>query len=280
MRFTTVIEPQSNYKLINFNELKHYKDLFIYFVRRDIKSLYAQTILGFSWAIIRPVFSMLVFTIVFGRLANVPSDGVPYAVFSYTALLPWTYFSTALTGATTSLVSNAQVLTKVYFPRIFIPLTPIIAGLLDFFIASIVLAALMVYYGITPSVHLWVLPILLLLMIVASAGIGFWLSALAIQYRDVRYAMQFLTQILMYAAPVVWPVSLIMDKFPQHGEIIRLLYGFYPMAGVIEGFRAVLLKTTTIPWDLIAVGSLSSFFFCISGLYYFKKRELYFADVA
>lgn len=280
MRFTTVIEPQSNYKLINFNELKHYKDLFIYFVRRDIKSLYAQTILGFSWAIIRPVFSMLVFTIVFGRLANVPSDGVPYAVFSYTALLPWTYFSTALTGATTSLVSNAQVLTKVYFPRIFIPLTPIIAGLLDFFIASIVLAALMVYYGITPSVHLWVLPILLLLMIVSSAGIGFWLSALAIQYRDVRYAMQFLTQILMYAAPVVWPVSLIMAKFPQHGDIIRLLYGLYPMTGVIEGFRAVLLKTTAIPWDLIAVGGLSSLFFCISGLYYFKKRELYFADVA
>lgn len=280
MRFTTVIEPQSNYKLINFKELKHYKDLFIYFVRRDIKSLYAQTILGFSWAIIRPVFSMLVFTIVFGRLANVPSDGAPYAVFSYTALLPWTYFSTALTGATTSLVSNAQVLTKVYFPRIFIPLTPIIAGLLDFFIASIVLAALMVYYGITPSVHLWVLPILLLLMIVSSAGIGFWLSALAIQYRDVRYAMQFLTQILMYAAPVVWPVSLIMTKFPQQGEIIRLLYGLYPMAGVIEGFRAVLLKTTAIPWDLIAVGGLSSLFFCISGLYYFKKRELYFADVA
>lgn len=236
--------------------------------------------MGFGWAIIRPLFSMVVFTVIFGGLADVPSDGVPYAVFSFAALLPWTYFSTAMSNSTNSLVNNAAMLSKVYFPRLIIPLTPVLAGLVDFCVAFVILAGLMVWYGIVPTVSAVFLPLLIVLMILSAAGVGLWLSAMAIQYRDVKYGVLFLGQLLMYAAPVVWPVSLITEKLPVWGETVRLLYGLYPMAGVIEGFRASLLGTTPMPWDLIGMSTVSALLLVLTGMLYFRRQERTFADVA
>ena len=276
----TVIEPRSGWQAIDWRELWEYRDLFYFLVWRDVKVLYKQTVLGFSWAIIRPVFSMIVFSVVFGGLASVPSDGVPYPIFSYAALLPWTYFSAAMTSATSSLVANANMMTKVYFPRLVIPMTPVLAGLVDFSVASLVLGVLMLAYGIAPTVYSLLLPLLVVLMVLSATGIGMWLSALTIQYRDVKYAVQFMAQLLMYAAPVVWPVSLITEKFPEWSETVRLIYGLYPMAGVIEGFRAALLGTTAMPWDLIGMGTLSAVLLVVSGAFYFRRMERIFADVA
>jgi len=273
MQNQTIIEPKKGWQLIDWKELRDYKDLFYFLVWRDIKVLYKQTILGFSWAIIRPVFSMIVFTIVFGKLAKVPSDGVPYPIFSYTALVPWIYFSTAMTNSTNSLIGNANMLSKVYFPRLIIPMTPVLASLVDFAIALVILGAMMVWYGIIPTINILFLPLLILLMVLTAAGIGMWLSAMAIQYRDIRHASQFIAQLLMYAAPVVWPASLISDQY-------RLLYGLYPMAGVIEGFRSAILGTNPMPWDLILMGSLSATVIFLSGIFYFRRLERIFADVA
>jgi len=275
-----IIEPKKGWQLIDWRELREYRDLFYFLVWRDIKVLYKQTVLGFSWAIIRPVFSMIVFSVVFGGLADVPSDGVPYPIFAYAALLPWTYFSTAMGKSTSSLVTNARMLTKVYFPRLVIPMTPVLAGLVDFFVAFPILLVLMLWFGIAPTVYVVLLPLLMLLMILTAAGVGMWLSALAIQYRDVNHAMTFLTQLLMYAAPVVWSVSLIREKFPEWGGVIRLVYGLYPMAGVIEGFRSALLGTASMPWDLIGMGTLSAVLVALSGALYFRRMERFFADVA
>jgi len=268
-----IIEPKEGWQLINWQELRQYRDLFYFLVWRDIKILYKQTILGFTWAFMGPVFSMIVFSIVFGRLAQLPSDGVPYPVFSYAALLPWTYFSGAMLGSTQSLISNAGMLSKVYFPRLVIPLTPVLAKLVDFSIAFLILVVLMAWYGIVPTLNVLFLPLLLLLMILTASGIGMWLSALAIQYRDVKHASSFVSQLLMYAAPVVWPASLVPPEY-------RLLYGFYPMAGVIEGFRSSLLGTTPMPWDLILSGALSAGVIALSGAFYFRRTERIFADVA
>ncbi len=275
-----IVEPQKGWRLIDLRELFHYKDLFFFLVLRNVKVLYKQTVLGFAWAIIRPFFSMIVFSVVFGRLANIPSDGIPYPIFSYAALLPWTYFSTAMSQSTDSLVLSANLITKVYFPRIIVPLTPVFAGLVDFLIASAMMGLLMVHYRVVPTWSILFLPVLLFLMVLTAAGIGMWLSALAIQYRDIRFAMGFMSQLLMYAAPVVWPVSLITQKFPEWGGRIRLTYGLYPMAGVIEGFRAALLGQTPMPWDLIGMGALSAVLVFLSGAMYFRRMERVFADVA
>ena len=276
----TVIAPKKGWQLIDWRELREYRDLFYFLVWRDVKVLYKQTVLGFSWAIIRPVFSMIVFSVVFGQLANVPSDDVPYPIFAYTALLPWTYFATSLTKSSNSLVTNANMLTKVYFPRLVIPMTPVLAGLVDFAVAFPVLIGLMLWYGIAPTVYVVLLPLLVLLMVLTAAGVGMWFSALAVQYRDVNHAITFVVQLLMYAAPVVWSVSLITEAFPQGGAVIRLIYGLYPMAGVIEGFRAALLGTTAMPWDLIGMGTLSALLLALSGAFYFRRKERVFADVA
>lgn len=273
----TIIEPRTGWQLIDWRELLRYKDLLYFMVRREVIVLYKQTILGFAWAIIRPVFSMIVFSIVFGGLANMPSDGVPYPVFSYVALVPWTYFSTAMTKSTQSLIGGAGIFTKVYFPRLIIPLTPVIAGLVDFIIALGVVGVLMAYFHIVPTWNILWLPLLVVIMIMTSAGIGMWLSALAIQYRDVRHAIQFMSQLLMYAAPVVWPVSLLSEKF---GANIVMWYGFYPMAGVIEGFRSALIGTNPMPWDLIGMGTISGAFLLLTGALYFRRKERIFADVA
>ena len=270
---TIIREPRRGWRAVDVRELLAYRDLFRFLVARDIKVVYKQTVLGFGWAILRPVFSMIVFSVVFGRLAKVPSDGVPYPLFSYAALVPWTYFQTSMTQSTGSLIQGARIVTKVYFPRIFIPLAPVVAGLVDFVIALSIVGILMAWYGTIPTVNALFLPLLIVIMVLTSASAGLWLSILAAQYRDVRFAVQFLVQLLMYAAPVVWPASLIPAKY-------RILYGLYPMAGVIEGFRSALLATNPMPWDLIIPGTLSALAMFITGLFYFRRTERILADVA
>jgi len=271
------IEPSTGWRLVDWKELVEYRDLFRFLVQRDISVLYKQTVLGYAWAVIRPFFQMVLFTIVFGNMANVSSDGVPYALFSYVALVPWTYFSSSMTTSTTSLVTNTQMLTKVYFPRLVIPMTPVLAKLVDFAIAFVIVGGLMAWYGVMPTWNILFLPLLILLMILTASGIGLWLSALTIQYRDIQHATAFLSQLLMYAAPVVWPVSLITE---QYGDTVRMLYGLYPMAGVIEGFRSSVIGTNPMPWDLIIVGTISALVVFVSGAYYFRRMERRFADVA
>lgn len=271
--YRVVIEPREGMRLIDLKELREYRDLFFFLIWRSIKVRYAQSAIGIGWAVIQPVFSMLVFTIIFGKLANIDSDGVPYAVFSFAALVPWTYFSNAVSEGTSSLIAEANMISKVYFPRVILPLASVAAKLVDFCIAMALLAILMVFYQIMPTAWILFLPVLIIMMMITAAGIGMWLTALAIQYRDVNYAMSFVLQLLMYAAPVVYPTSLIPDEF-------RLLYAINPMVGVIEGFRSVLLGTIPVPWDLITVGFVSSIIIAVSGMVYFLGKERIFADVA
>ncbi len=268
-----VIEPRRGWQVVDVPELVRYKDLLFFLVLRDIKVLYKQTVLGFGWAILRPVFSMVVFSIVFGELAKVPSDGIPYPLFSYVALVPWTYFQTGMTSSTNSLITSARIISKVYFPRVFIPLAPIFSGLVDFAIALSIVALMMALYSVSPTLNLVFIPPLVVVMMLTAAAAGLWLSVLGVQYRDVRFAIQFVTQLLMYAAPVVWPASLIPDKY-------RILYGLYPMAGVIEGFRSAILGKNPMPWDLITAGAASAVFFFVAGLFYFRRAERVLADVA
>ena len=269
----TVIESRSGWRAIFLKEILRYRDLFYFFVARDVKVLYKQTVLGFGWAILRPFFSMIVFSVVFGRLAKVPSDGIPYPLFSYVALVPWTYFQTAMSTSTNSLIANASLISKVYFPRVLIPLVPIFSALVDFAIALSFVTVLMVYYGVAPTAYLAFLPVMVLVMMLTAAAVGLWLSVLGALYRDVRYAIQFIAQLLMYAAPIVWPASLIPDKY-------RLIYGLYPMAGVIEGFRSALLGQKHMPWDLIGPGTISAVVLFFTGLYFFRRAERILADVA
>jgi lipopolysaccharide transport system permease protein len=268
-----VIEPKAAWKLMDWRECLEYRDLLYFLVLRDVTVLYKQTVLGIAWALLNPFFSMVVFTIIFGKLLKVPSDGKPYAVWSFAALLPWTYFSQSLTGATNSLIQGTGLFTKVYFPRVFIPLVPVFSKLVDFAIAFVFLVALMVFYRVAPSWNVVFLPLLLAMMMMTSAGFGMLLSAMAIQYRDVRHAMSFVIMALMYAAPVVWPVS----KLPH---AYRIWYGLYPMAGVIEGFRAALLNTGSMPWDFICMGSITAVVSFLVGGFYFRRTERLFADVA
>lgn len=269
-----VINPQDQKrKLINWPELWQYRDLFLFLVWRDIKTRYAQSILGIGWAVIQPVFSMIVFTIVFGNLANVNSEGVPYAIFSYTALVPWTFFSTSLTSASGSLISSKNLITKVYFPRLIIPISPVLGKMIDFGISFLILLGLMVWYGVKPTIWALMVPVFILLMMLTSAGVGMWLTALSIQYRDVRYGSNFFIQLLMYASPVIYASSSIPEKF-------QILYALNPMVGVIEGFRASLLGTRPMPWEFLGVGALMAVAFFLSGALYFRSMERYFADVA
>jgi len=269
---TTVIEADSSWKLADWHELSQYRDLFYFLVWRDVKTRYAQSVLGVGWAVIQPLFSMVVFTIVFGKLAQVDSEGVPYAIFSYAALVPWTYFANSMSGSSSSLVGSAGMITKVYFPRLVIPLAPVLAKLVDFGIAMVLLFMMMAWFRITPTIWALALPILVLLMMLTAAGMGLWFSSLSVQYRDVNYAMGFLVTLLMYAAPVVYPASAVPEAY-------RPFYGLFPMAGVIEGFRSALLGTNPMPWDLIAVGTVSALVIFLSGLWYFHRMESTFADV-
>ncbi|MCJ7734103.1 MAG: ABC transporter permease [Anaerolineales bacterium] len=269
-----IIDPQDQKRrAINWQELWHYRDLFLFLVWRDIKTRYSQSILGIGWAVIQPVFSMIVFTIVFGNLAKVNSEGVPYAIFSYTALVPWTFFSSSLSSASGSLISSKNLITKVYFPRLVIPISPVLGKMVDFGISFLILLGLMVWYGIKPTIWALMLPVFILLMLLTAAGVGMWLTALSIQYRDVSYGSNFFVQLLMYASPVIYASSSIPEKY-------QIIYALNPMVGVIEGFRAALLGTRAMPWEFLGVGALMAVAFFLSGALYFRSMERYFADVA
>jgi lipopolysaccharide transport system permease protein len=280
--YKVVIEPRSGWRLIDWKEFGEYRDLFRFLIWRNIKIQYAQSALGIGWAIVQPLFSAAIFTVVFGRLARVESDGVPYPLFAFTALVPWTYFSNALLEGTNSLVGNTVMLAKVYFPRLMLPLSAVCAKLVDFGVSLTMLAGLMAYYGVVPGRDILLLPALVALMILTAAGLSTWLTALAIQYRDIKYAMTFVVQVLMYCTPVVYPASLIPETYTRGGYVYypRLLYALNPMVGVIEGMRSTLLHATPIPWALIGIGSISAALIAASGCLYFRRKERLFADVA
>ena len=254
-------------------ELWQYRELFYFFVLRDVKVRYAQSILGIGWALIQPLVPMIIFTVVFGRMARISSDGIPYSLFSYTALVPWTYFSNALNDSSGSLVKEVNMLSKIYFPRLIIPLTAVFGRLIDLLISSLLLFVLMAWYRTPPTPWVVLVPALILIAVATASGLGVWLGAMAVQYRDVRHAAPFAIQLLMYAAPVVYPTSLIPHGF-------RYLYALNPMVGVIEGFRACLLGSTPVPWDLIGIGSISALVILSMGVLYFTRKEDVFADVA
>jgi len=269
-----IIDPEDKKnKLIDWQEIWQYRDLFFFLVWRDVKTRYAQSVLGVGWAIIQPVFSMIVFTIIFGNLARIDSEGVPYAIFSFTALVPWTFFSSSLASASGSLINSKNLLTKIYFPRLVIPLSPVIGKLIDFGISLLILIGLMFWYGVIPTIWTLMLPVFIIMMMLTSAGVGMWLTALSIQYRDIRYGAEFFIQLLMYGSPVIYATSIIPEKY-------QIIYALNPMVGVIEGFRAALLGTRAMPWNLIGIGSLMAIAFFLSGALYFRSMERYFADVA
>ena len=267
-----IIKPKKGWQLIDFKEIIAYRDLFYFLVVRDIKVRYKQTVLGGLWAIIQPFLMMIVFTIFFGNLAKVPSDGIPYPIFNYSALVAWTYFANSITNSGNSLIQNTALISKVYFPRLITPLAPTLAFLLDFVIAFVILIGMMVYYGIYPTVMVVFLPILVILMMFSASGVGMFLAALNAQYRDIRYTLTFLVQLWMFASPVVYPVSMLPEKY-------HLIYAINPMTGVIEGFRSALLGTTAFPTQIILVSTLTSIIIFIAGALYFKQTERYFADV-
>jgi lipopolysaccharide transport system permease protein len=266
------IKPKRGFQLIDIKEIKEYRDLFYFLVVRDIKVRYKQTVLGGLWSILQPFFSMVVFSLFFGKLARIPSDGVPYPIFNFTAMVAWTYFSNAVTGSGNSLIGNNNLISKVYFPRIMIPLTPVIAGLLDFFIALAILIFLMFYFHIFPTLKVFLLPFLLFLMVLIASGVGTFFAALNAKYRDTKYAIPLLMNLWMFVSPVVYPVSMIPEKY-------RFIYSLNPLSGIIEGFRSILLGTVPFPTEMILFsGSLSLVLFII-GISYFRQMERSFADI-
>jgi len=267
----TIIQPRSGWQVIDFKELKQFRDLFYFLVWRDIKVLYAQTILGFFWAILLPLVQIVVFTIIFGKVAKISTEGIPYFLFSTVAIVPWTYISEAATRSSQSLVTDQNMLGKIYFPRLIFPLTPILAKLVDFGISILILVAVMIVYRVSLTWNLLLFPILILMMICISAGLGMWSSALAIRYRDVKHAMPFLIKILMYSAPIVYSAATIPEKY-------RIIYSLNPLVGVIEGYRCCLLGTP-ISWQYIIPGIITATILLISGTLYFKRSERVFADV-
>jgi len=267
------IEPTRGWGKFHLRELLEYHELFYFLVWRDIKVRYKQTLLGAAWAILQPFFTMVVFSLFFGRLAGMPSDGIPYPIFSYAALVPWTFFANGLTQSANSLVLNATLIKKVYFPRLVVPVSAVCAGLLDFALAFLVLLGMMAFYGIFPTLRILWLPPLLLLAFVTSLGAGLWLAALNVQYRDVRYIVSFLTQVWMFVTPIVYPSSLLPQPW-------RTLYGVNPMTGVVEGFRWALLGGETKPGAIVLLSALAAVGLLVSGAAFFRKMEKIFADVA
>jgi lipopolysaccharide transport system permease protein len=267
----TIIEPKSGWQIINFKELREYRDLFFFLVWRDIKVLYAQTILGFLWAILQPLIQIIIFTIIFGKIAEISTDGIPYFLFSSVAIIPWTYLSQSMIQSSQSLVSGQHILGKVYFPRLIFPLTSVLAKLVDFGISFLIILCTTLYYRVIPTWNLLLLPLFVLLMVCIAASIGMWLSAMAIRFRDVKYAMNFAVRMLMYSAPIVYSSATIPEKW-------RLVYSLNPIVGLIEGFRACLLGTP-FPWAYIWPGIVTAIILLITGAFYFKHMERVFVDV-
>ena len=268
----TRIRPSQGWVSLGLGELWEYRELLYFLTWRDIKVRYKQTVLGAAWAIIQPFFTMVVFSLFFGRLAGIPSDGIPYPLFAYTALVPWSFFAGGLNNSANSLVGNANLLKKVYFPRLAIPLSTVLAGVIDFVLAFVVLLGMLLFYGMVPTLNIVWLPLLVLLALVTALGVGLWLSALNVQFRDVRYTIPFLTQFWLFATPIAYPSTLLAEPW-------RTLYGINPMVGVVEGFRWALLGTATAPGLMILVSALAALGLLVSGAYYFRRMEKSFADV-
>jgi lipopolysaccharide transport system permease protein len=266
-----IIRPLDGWLPIDLEELWEYRELIHTFAMRDIKVRYKQTALGAAWAVIQPFMMMVVFTIFFGKLAKIPSEGIPYPLFSYAALLPWTLFSEGITRSTNSMITNANIMTKVYFPRLVMPISGILSPLIDFMIAFVILIAMMLFYGFVPTINIIWLPVFILLALMTSLGVGLWLSAFNVQYRDFQYTLPFLIQLWLFASPVVYPSTLLPESY-------RWIYGLNPMAGVIEGFRWALLGTNP-PSTMIAFSFVIVMVILISGAYYFKRMEKTYADV-
>jgi lipopolysaccharide transport system permease protein len=266
------IEPSRGWAPLKLRELWQYRDLIYTFTRRDIKVRYKQTALGAAWAIIQPFFTMVVFTLFFGKLAKIPSEGLPYSIFSYTALIPWTFFAHGISHSTNSLVNNAHLISKVYFPRLVIPIAAVLGGTVDFIPALTVLFGMMFYFGITPSVNALWLPLFLLLALTTSLGVGLWLSATNLRFRDVGHTVHFVVQFWLFATPIAYSSSLLPQPW-------RTLYGINPMVGVVEGFRWALLGTNTAPGPITIVSALAALALLVSGAFYFRRMERTFADV-
>lgn len=266
------IEPPSSWPEIGWRELWEYRELLYFLTWRDIKVRYKQTVLGAAWAVIQPLFMMLVFSLFFGKLAGVPSDGIPYPVFTFCGLLPWQLFAQSMTQAGNSLVGSQNLITKVYFPRLVVPISAVLGGVVDFAIAFVLLLVMMFYYGIVPGWQMVALPGLMLLAVLAALGVGLWLSALNVQYRDVRYTLSFLVQFWMFATPVAYPSSIVPEKW-------RVLYGLNPMVGVVDGFRWALLGKPESPGVPLLISAIVVFLLLAGGLYYFRRLEQEFADI-
>ena len=266
------IEPSNTWVSLKLGELWQYRELLYFLIWRDIKVRYKQTALGAAWAIIQPLFSMLIFSLFFGRLAKMPSDGIPYPLFSLAALVPWTFFANGLNQSSNSLVASANLLKKVYFPRLVIPIATVLAGVVDFALSFVVLLGLMAFYGIAPTINLLWMPLFLLLALVTSLGVGLWMSALNVKYRDVRYIVPFVIQVWMFSTPIVYPSSLLPASW-------RTIYGLNPMVGVVEGFRWALLGTNTVPGFMIGVSAAAALLILVGGAFYFRHMEKSFADI-
>ena len=271
-RLLTIIEPSKGWIPVDLKEIWNYRELLYFLTKREIQVRYKQTVLGGLWAIIQPVFTMIVFTLFFGRLARIPSDGIPYPIFVYAGLLPWTYFANALSSSGNSLVGSANLISKVYFPRIIIPGSTSLAGLLDFFVAMIVLFAMMIYYQFVPGIGILLFPFLIGLTFLCAVGVGLWLSALNVQYRDIRYAIPFIIQLWMFVSPVIYPVSMVPQKY-------QWALALNPMGGVINAYRASLLGHLPVDWFLLGISTVIILIIFISGMYYFRRMEKTFADV-
>jgi homopolymeric O-antigen transport system permease protein len=271
----TRITPPGRWWILPFGELWEYRELLYFFVWRELKVRYKQTVVGATWAILQPFLTMLIFSLFFGKLANIPSGGLPYPVFYYSALLPWMYFSSALQNATGKIVENQNMITKVYFPRLDLPISAVISGLVDFAVSFLMFIAIMFYYHIHPGWPLLMLPVFLLLAVLTALGVGLWLSALNAIYRDVRYVVPFLVQFWMFASPVVYPSSLVSAKWPKWAW----LYGLNPMVGVIEGFRWSLTGTGNPPGRMVLASAVAVVLVLVCGLMYFQKMETTIADV-
>ncbi len=266
------IAPSRGWWELNLQELWEYRELLYFFVWRDVKVRYKQTVIGAGWALIQPFFTMVVFSIFFGRLARIPSDGVPYPVFAFTGLVPWMYFANTLSTATNSVVEHQRVITKVYFPRLILPVSAALSGLVDLSIAFVLLIGMVLFYGITPTRAIWTIPLFVLLATFTALGVGIWLSALNAEYRDIRYAIPFLIQIWLFATPIAYPSSLVPVQW-------RAFYGLNPMAGVVEGFRWALLEKRAAPGAMLAVSVACVVLLVVGSVIYFQRREKVFVDV-
>jgi lipopolysaccharide transport system permease protein len=273
-----VIEPTSGWLSLGLGEVREYRELLYFLVWRDVKVRYKQTLLGAAWAILQPTLTMVVFTLLFGKLASIGSDGLPYPIFAYAGLLPWTFFAQGLGHSSESLVGSANLIRKVYFPRLVIPAASVLAGLVDFLFAFLVLIGLMAFYGVWPGMPVLFLPVLLALAFATALWIGMWLSALNVEYRDVRYVVPFFVQLWLFVTPVIYPSSKVAAMLAKYG-IPSWVYGLNPMAGVVEGFRWALLGRGHGPWSMIATSAAVASLLLVSGAFYFRRMERSFADV-